>query len=126
MINKKWFRAAKKESEKSEYKLQVGAVVIKGGSLISSGYNEVRYCSVGSIKYTKFKESLHAERSALSKMNKEDVSGCSIYIYREGVTTKKPAMSKPCPQCFHMIKELGIKKIYFTVPYDPYFEIIKL
>jgi len=122
----RWFRLAKKEAERSDYKLKVGAVVIKGGSVLSTGFNSVRHCAIGSSKFTTWKESLHAERAALSKMNKEDISGCTVYIYRIHGLTGKPAFSKPCTQCAFMMRELGVKKVLYTHPDYPYFEEIKL
>ncbi|NCQ51318.1 hypothetical protein GW796_05390 [archaeon] len=121
----KWFRLAKNEAEKSEYRLKVGCVVVKGGSLISKGFNSVTYRSIGSTKYTAWKESLHAERAALSKINKEDIKGSTVYIYREYNVTGKPAFTKPCAQCAFMLRELGVKKVYYTHPEYPFFEIIK-
>lgn len=121
----KWFRLAKIEADKSAFKFKVGAVVVKGGSKISSGFNSVRFCSIGVKNYTKWAESLHAERAALSKMNKEDIKGCSIYVYREG-NNGRPLNSMPCPQCMHMLVELGIKKIFYTHHEYPYYKEIKM
>jgi deoxycytidylate deaminase len=116
---------AKIESEKSTYVHKMGCVVVKGGSIQSTGYNEVRFCSVGSTNFTEWKESLHAERAALSKMKKEDVAGCSVYIYRE-YANGKPALAKPCSQCAYMLSELGVKKVFYTIDKEPYYREIRL
>lgn len=122
----KWFRIAKITSEQSDYKYKVGAVLVKGGSVVSTGYNEVRFKSLGSEQYTEWKESLHAERAAIAKMNKEDVQGCSMYIYREYNSNNFPALSKPCSQCAKLISDMGVKKVYYTTPGPPYYQEIKL
>lgn len=122
----KWFRIAEKESLKSNYKYKIGAVVVKGGSIISIGHNDIRYRSTGCSKYSDWKESLHAERACISKVSKELVNGSSIYIFRRDNEQGLPALSKPCPQCAKLISDMGIKKVYFTTSQPPYYELIKL
>lgn len=123
----KWFRLAKLEADKSTYKMQVGCVVVKGGSVISSGFNSVRMMAIGSNIYTVWKESLHAERAALSKIqDKEKIKGSTVYVYRDYNDTGKPAFTKPCSTCAFMLRDLGVKKVIYTHPEYPFFEEIKL
>lgn len=122
----KWFRLARIESQKSNHKQhKIGCVLVKGGSILSTGINQIRYKAIGSSHFTKWKESLHAERDALSKCSKEDIRGSSLYIYRENANGI-PALSKPCSQCSYMLNELGVKKVYFTINFHPYYNIVKL
>lgn len=121
----KWFRSAKIASNKSTYKIKIGAVLVKGGSILASGCNEVRYRQIGSNKFSEWKESLHAERCVLSKFNKEDLKGCSLYIWRE-YEDGSPALSKPCSACNYLITEMNIKKVYYSIPTSPFYEEIKL
>lgn len=121
----KWLRIAKMESEKSDYHQKMGAVAVKGGSLVSKGFNQVRFKSIGMFKYTKWQGSLHAERDCLSKISKEDAKGCTVYIYREHADGK-PALAKPCSQCAFMLYDLGVKRVVYTTNKFPYYRTIKL
>lgn len=121
----KYFSLAREISKHSNYKVRVGAVVIKGNRILSVGHNQVRYKSRG-LKYTKFKQSLHAERDAISKLDKSVLKGASIFVYREHNVNKTPMLAKPCDQCWWLIEEIGIKRIYFTIPEKPYYEMVKL
>ena len=119
------FRIARDEAAKSTYRHQVGAVLVCGRRILSRGHNSVRYLSIGVNRYTKYRCSLHAERACLSRVEKNKIKGCDVYVYRE-FRNGKPAIAKPCKQCLYMLFDLGIRKIYFTISEYPYYEVIKL
>lgn len=120
----KWFRVAKKEAKKSTYKHKLGACVVKGGSVVSKGHNEIRYCATGANKYSEWRESLHAERAALSKLKKSEITGSSVFVVRV-TEEQKWALAKPCSQCMYMLRDLGVKKVVFSISEFPYFAEIK-
>lgn len=74
------------------------AIVVKGGSVVSVGYN------VG----TK-----HAEIQALNKMWPSERKGVTLYSFRfrKGGTW---GMAKPCRKCESYLKENGVKVVYYT------------
>jgi deoxycytidylate deaminase len=90
-------RIAIKEAHKStskEYKH--GALMVKGGNIISSGYNH------GTI---------HAEIHALSKIWSNKIKGgiiISVRINKTGFGN-----SKPCSNCRKTMQVLGINKIIY-------------
>lgn len=120
----KFLKRAQNEALKSTYMHQIGCVLVSGSNIISTGYNQIRYKGRG-IRFTNYPESLHAERDCLSKVNKEEVSGATLYIWREGAN--HPMLSKPCENCWEMIKAVGcIKRIVYTTSEFPYYKVVKL
>lgn len=118
---------ALEESRKSTYKQKIGACIMAGSRVLSRGFNSVTYNSTGVSKYTNYKISTHAERDAASKVDKENLKGATIYIAREyNGSPERWAYAKPCECCMAMIKDLGFKKVVFSIPEVPFFEIIKL
>ena len=96
MILEKYMQKALELAKKGEGKVNpnpmVGAVIVKDGKIIGSGYHE---------KYGEF----HAERNAILRC-KEDMTGAEMYVTLE-----------PCchhgktPPCTDIIIESGIKKV---------------
>lgn len=100
-------------SYQSEYKQRLGAAIFKGSKCIGLGFNKLKSHPRASQDYC----SLHAEQDAIIstvRQYKDDLDGCSIYVYREHNKTKKPMLSKPCTICMDMIKNVKIKKVYYT------------
>ena len=119
--HKAYFKAAKAVSELSDYKQKVGCVVVMGHRVISSGHNSNTKCHAVQAKLDKKRFGceciglIHAEIDALLPLlkRKDDFSRASIYVYRE----KKDGslgLPRPCESRMRLIKELGIKNIYFT------------
>lgn len=123
IILPKGFQYAKKALRNSTYKIQVGSSIMYKGKFISSGYNTLRTHP----KFANGKNSftLHAECSAIIN-SKCDLTGSSIYVYREYLSSKLPALSKPCDSCLAAILEASIKYIYWSINKYPYYEVIKL
>ena len=113
-----YLELAKKEALKSTYsKQQVGAVIVRKGTVVGRGYNQLRY--VGKVK-TKFPNSLHAEVAAILDTSRRLLTKSTIYVYR----VKKdgtPAMAKPCSYCDAMLKFVGVKIVVYST--DEYYKI---
>ncbi len=116
-----FFYRAQVESSKSDFaRLRIGAVISRGGSVISEGHNINR-------THTLHKNwSIHAEMAAIisKRYYYNFLSGATIWVYRQ-TRDGKPALAKPCRYCMEHIIEAGIKKIYYTVNKEPYYKIIK-
>lgn len=121
--NKAYFRAAKAVSELSDYPIhKIGCVVVKGHRIISSGHNNKYKCHPLQAKLDteKYEEQcpgkLHAEIMALVPLinSKVNLKGCSIFVYRQHKNGTL-AMARPCSSCQKVIKELGIKKVFYTI-----------
>ncbi len=121
--NRAYFRAAKAVSELSDYPIhKVGCVVVRGHRIISSGHNHKHKCNplqakLDTEKYgVKCPGKLHAEIMALLPLMKAkvDLKGCSIFVYRQHKNGTL-AIARPCSSCQKVIKELGIKKAFYTI-----------
>lgn len=120
---KRFFNMAREVSFLSDFKhAKLGAVVVSGNRILSTGYNSYktrplqhRYNIYRSFDgYESSVARQHAEIAALSPLIGKDVdwNRTSIYIYRE-LKNKEKACSRPCKGCYKLIRDLGIKTIYF-------------
>jgi dCMP deaminase len=109
-------------------RLQVGALIVKDGRVISMGWNGVPsgqdhcddhfskkgwdvstgYLSSEHHKYATRNE-IHAEQNAIAYAAKSGIStnGAEIYI-----------TYSPCRDCAKLVVAAGIKEVYFTHEYD--------
>lgn len=117
-----YFRVAKAMSKFSDFpKIQVGCCAVYKHKIISSGYNSMKTNPVQKrLNIYRFDEetpaTLHAEISCLLPLiNRRDIDfrDVSLYIYRE-YKNGRLAISKPCLSCMALIRELGIRKIYYS------------
>lgn len=120
------FNVARAVSKTSDYDgVSVGCVVTYKNTIISVASNSNKTHTLQKL-YNKFRNfdeetadnKLHAEVHALvlakniafrTNINWSDVC---IYVYREW-KNGRPAISKPCNSCFNLIKDLGIKTIFY-------------
>lgn len=105
-------KIAIKEAKKSNHKHRHGCVVFKGSKIISTGFNEIRYCWKLDKKYKKWVNSLHAEQKTII-FSEASLKRCSILVVRINKNNEM-LNSKPCRICMGMIKDVGISKIYYS------------
>lgn len=101
-----------KKSNNETYK--IGAILVKGGSIISIGYNHQ-----GTHKLIEYKRHLrprnntiHAEIHTVLGISKKEAEHCTVYVAR--FTSQGVANSKPCTLCQNILTEMGIKKVFYT------------
>lgn len=113
MIKEQLLNRAISEAKKSNFKQRHGCVIFKGNRILSSGYNEIRYCNRIHSKYRKWLESgIHAEQKAILYGN-YNYHRCSLLVVR--LNHKNELVnSKPCPVCTKMIQDMGIKNVYYS------------
>ena len=106
------FRMADKAAGRSPFKQhRLGAVVVKGGRVLSTGYNEIRW----NQRFQK--ENVHAEEAAIVKLltagRPSSLIGADIYVSR---FTRGGAigLAKPCLSCQRLIQASGIRRAYYT------------
>lgn len=117
------FRLAKNISRHSEYRIKIGAVLVKHGTPISIGFNKLKFHP----KYSNpTKKTIHAEMQAILSSGKEKIRNSEIFVYREFKRTGLPALARPCEDCILKLKEFGIKRIYYTTNEFPYWNVEKL
>lgn len=119
---KSFFEAAKVVSTMSDFdRVHIGCVVTEGSHrIISSGCNSNKTHPLQKkLNKERFDidthHSLHAEVSALLPLMKEDIdfSKVEIYTYRN-FKDGSYAMARPCPSCMKLIKQLGVRRIWYT------------
>lgn len=130
-----YFKAAKSMSELSDFpRVKVGCVAVMGHNIIASGYNRKRTDPLQK-EYNKYRfqadtmHTLHAEAMCIKNLLKrKDVSyrDVTLYISRYDVNGK-PMLSKPCRSCQRLIKDIGIRKCFYTnyggYTYEEFFDM---
>jgi deoxycytidylate deaminase len=102
---------AMKEANKSTFKQQLGALLVKGGRLLATGYNRVG--EHNKLINPKWPGSIHAEEDAIASMLKhgkeKEIKGSTMYVVRVG-----HKLAKPCSHCMNTLMHYGVKKVVFT------------
>ena len=116
MLSKKdkaFLSVARYFATKSNARNTHGAVVVKGGRVVGTGYNRNRnHPMIVSPEHIKTNCSVHAEESAIRDAG-YDVKNAVIYVARVN-KHGEDRDSKPCPRCLTLINESGIKRIIYT------------
>jgi deoxycytidylate deaminase len=117
-----FFNMARQVSFLSDYHgPHMGCVCVDGHRVVTSGHNAMKTNPM-QHRYNRFRDfdpkypaRVHAEVSALNSLiGKEvDFSKLTLYVYREH-KDGSPAMARPCKSCMALIKNLGIKKVFYT------------
>lgn len=120
--HRSYFKAAKAISELSDFRrVQLGCVAVYGHRVISSGYNTCKSSPLQK-EYNKYRfdedtnHTLHSETKCLLPLinrNDVDFSKISLYVYRE-FKNGGLALARPCESCMKLIRDLGIRDIYYT------------
>lgn len=111
-LDKRYLRMAKVWAENSYCeRRQVGALLVKDGSIISDGYNGTpsgfeNICEDDEGKTKAYV--LHAEANAITKVAKSNNNSYGATIY---ITTS------PCIECAKLIIQAGIKRVVFSEMY---------
>lgn len=100
---------AKKASLKGYGRFRLGAAIYdKKGKLVSIGWNKQKtHPKYGSFIFKR----IHAEGDALIKALRSSKSlkdGYAVVYRRNG------NVAKPCPCCETMLREAGLKEVYYT------------
>lgn len=116
-------KQAAKAATNSNDKFKIGCVLYKGANLLSSGFNQMKKTHRAACEHYDF-PFIHAEYSAIKSVKyTSSLKNCSVYVARVD-RFGNYAMSKPCEGCQEMLKNNGIKTVYFTT--DNGIEKIKL
>ena len=119
----RYFELARRMAKESTYgKLRHGAVLVKGGKVISVGCNKGSYCAFGQ-RFRDFQKyghaTQHAEISAILGVSAKVTQGSTIYVARIN-NYNEFRMSKPCCMCHEVMEFVGVKKVYYTTGEDAY------
>lgn len=110
---KSFLSVARYLAAKSESRRKHGAVIVKSGRVVGTGYNkDTNNPMIMSPEHIKTNCSRHAEIEAIRDAN-WNVRGAVLYVARvnnQGVDRD----SKPCDRCQVVIEETQIKKVIYT------------
>lgn len=101
-------------AESSDVSFKHGAVVVRGGSVLSVGVNKWKNPMKPDIPPTEYDPniSVHAEVDALSRCS--DPRGATIYVARVNKRGEE-RMSRPCIDCEKALIVAGVKKVIYTL-----------
>lgn len=85
----------------------VGAILVKGGSIIQ---RQANHCRNRGVK----RDGMHAEERAITKAGIENCKDMTIVVARRNKLGKVATMSRPCPRCMRLIQRAQIKKIVYN------------
>ena len=106
-------------------KHKIGAVFVYKNSVLAVGCNSCKTSPIQK-KYNKNRDynvnagygltnTIHAEVATLNKVKYLDIdfSKSSLFVYREHKNGDK-ALARPCKACSALIRDMGIKDVYYT------------
>lgn len=107
--------AAKIAKKSTFQRHRLGAVIVKGGRVLSTGFNQHRpSAKLGT-------PTLHAEAAAILKLLNQrrlhDLTGADLYVTRF-TAGGAVGISKPCRACTELIRSAGIRNVYYTTDAD--------
>ena len=110
---KAYLSVARYFASKSKSRRMHGAVIVKGGRVIGTGFNKDRNSPyIVSPEHIKVHCSVHAEVEAIRDAS-WNVRGAVLYVARVN-RAGEDRNSKPCGRCQIVIEETQIKKVIYT------------
>jgi deoxycytidylate deaminase len=111
--DKAYLSVARYFATKSRARNTHGAVVVKGGRVLGTGWNKDRnHPMIVSPDRVKEDCSYHAEEVAIRDSG-DNLKGAIIYVARVS-KSGSDRDSHPCPKCLSLINEVGIKRVIYT------------
>lgn len=108
----RWLRLALQQAEKANHpKWKVGAVVVRGGSVVGQGFNRYRN-SPANVHHQDV--SYHAEDVALRRAG-DNASGSTIYVARLTMGGDL-GLAKPCLRCQELLDRYNVHTVVWTSP----------
>lgn len=102
---------------------KMGAALCKGNKVLALAPNS--FSKTHTLQKSGLRNFLHAEINVILKRRHfDDLSSCYVVVYRE--SHNSPALAKPCLQCQSIMRDFGIKKVYYSIPCEPYYALLKL
>jgi len=97
-----------------QQRVEMVAILKKGGAVLSIGYNNVLRKSFRWKKENSFRpeQGLHAEMDALNRYHNH-IKGGVVEIYGTTCNGTPLVCTQPCPSCMKALKIRGIKKIIY-------------
>lgn len=101
------FRLAKSIALRSDHRVKIGAVLVNKGQVLNVGHNRV------GKTHPKYPWYLHAEMDSCLGIHRADLTGSTVYLFRAN-RLGTVLNCRPCGTCQTLLKELGIRAVYYT------------
>ena len=120
----RYFKAAHTEATKSTDSFRVGATLVRGGEIISSGFNQgyKTHPLQAEMYPERDYKGVHAEVNAVSRLRPYDIGSGRLYVVRICLDGTY-AISRPCGPCQDFLRGKGVKKVYFIHDSDNFGEL---
>ena len=109
------------EEKREENRINVIALVASGKRVFGYGIND--YTAMNKMARDNNYWSIHAEIAAITAANKVD--GNDLYVYRE-YARGGAALAMPCSICMNLIGKVGIRRVYYSIPLNPFWMELRL
>ena len=119
------FHYAKAAAEMSDFsRAKVGCAVMDKNKVLSVGFNTTKthpqqkhYNQLRIFRddVSSTPAQLHAEMAAVIQLQDADIdwSRADVYVYR--IRKDRPyGMARPCPACMGVLRDLGVRRVYYT------------
>lgn len=111
--DRRYLNLACRLAEQSTATKRHGAVIVKGGRVISKAYNAYINKPFFTSPEHMDRCSVHAEVAAIRKA-KGSLKGATIYVARLNARGEE-RFSAPCDDCTSILNDRGIRKVVYTV-----------
>lgn len=121
MTRTRGYELARQATENSDFdRCKVGAVAIYHNRLLAVGWNgnktsslQARYNKARGFDGYTYSSKIHAEMMVINKIRYLDIdfSQVRLYVWRG---KKQPQLARPCAACELAIRDLGIRKVFYT------------
>jgi deoxycytidylate deaminase len=120
----KYLSLAKEMAESSHHKFRVGAALVRGNRLLSTGTNSYKTDPTMLRYYSRVADwtGLHAEMAAIKGLRPEQIEGSTIFIFRL-LRDGTQGLARPCQACCRYLADWGVRRAYFSLDssgYDTY------
>ena len=129
MMNKRYFKFAREAAMRATYRgtrsaPQIGAIAIYKKSIVAEAWNSNKTSPL-QAQYNVYRYTdsdtpakIHCETALVQKLRWKfgdsiQWDKLEIYLYRE-YKDGSLAPSRPCPSCMAMLRNLGMKRIFYT------------
>lgn len=103
---------AKHVSNNSTHKQhRLGAVIVKGGRILATGYNQLRPSKL--IGTNTLHAEAHAVLHLLKSRRQADLIGADIYVNRY-TRGGRIGLARPCSHCMELLRTVGIRRVFYT------------
>ena len=109
----RWLRNAMRAAGDSEGGYRLGAVAVRGGSLLGRGTNRHRNNPLMMPELDREAWSVHAEQACLRGVKPGRARGATLYVARLS-PSGKARLARPCRACASVARAAGVTKVVYT------------